>query len=334
MHLKSILLYNICYILLFFLLLLFSGNVFVTYSSDISSEMLPFADFLTKHGFRPAVSYFLLTQKTNEKKQNKPWIKLFKVHLQPPTLISQIDIFDNPVRCMDINKWKDRHLKDVSESAVISSVVWCENVDTEILWWVKCVFLQPSTLIIIAISPKYKEDVEGFGVDSHSLHTRYIYAMVSANQDRINVNLREKNVCDNQSLDLTFPDAEWIYPTRQFEFQIHTSAVPERIPGHFQIILLYIYFFSLFSPLCPSLKHFLQIKSVDAETRADLAPEHARLPVAAGHRGFAAAAAEGGEIHSSSGSRGTDAPHQACAPQLCSRTVKTLLCLRMRVPQF
>lgn len=206
-------------------------------------------------------------------------------------------------------------------------------LDSKILWWVKCVFSQPSTLIIIAISPKYKEDIEGFGVDSHSLHTRYIYAMVSANQDRIDVNFREKNVCDNQTLmNLTFPDAEWIYPTRQFEFQIHTSAVPERIPGHFQIILLYI--FSLFSPLYLSLKHFPQIKSVDAETRADLAPEHARLPVAAGHWESATAVAQGGEIHSSSSSRGTDAPHQACAPQLCLRTVKTLLCLCMRVLQF
>lgn len=204
-------------------------------------------------------------------------------------------------------------------------------LDSETLWCVKRIFLQPSTLIIIAISPKYKEDIEGSGVDSHSLHTRHIYAMVSADQDRINVNFRGKNLCDNQTLNLTFPDAEWIYPTRQFEFQIHPSAVPERNPGHFQIILPYIYFF-LYFPLWVSLKNFLQIKSVDAETRAELAPEHARLPVAAGHWGFAAAASQGGEIHSSSGSHGTDAHHQACAPQLCSRTVKTLLCLCM--PRF
>lgn len=125
--------------------------------------------------------------------------------------------------------------------------MWKCISDSEILWWVKCIFLQPSTLIIIAISPKYKEDVEGFGVDSHSLHTRYIYAMVSATQDRINVNFREKNACDNQTLNLTFPDAEWIYPTRQFEFQIHPSAVPEHIPGHFHIILPDFFFSSFHS---------------------------------------------------------------------------------------
>nr|XP_046269135.1 uncharacterized protein LOC124072048 isoform X2 [Scatophagus argus] len=88
-------------------------NVFITYSSDASSEIVPFVDFLTKQGFRTA-----------------------------------IDIFDSPVRRMDINKWKDSHLKD------------------------------PSTLIIIAISPKYKADIEGSVVDSHSLHTRYIHTMM------------------------------------------------------------------------------------------------------------------------------------------------------------
>ncbi|XP_047466554.1 uncharacterized protein LOC125023381 [Mugil cephalus] len=88
-------------------------NVFITYSSDLSSEMMPFVDFLTKQGFRPA-----------------------------------IDLFDNPVRLMDINKWKDSYLKD------------------------------PSTLIIIAISPKYKSDIEGSVVDSHGLHTKYIHSMM------------------------------------------------------------------------------------------------------------------------------------------------------------
>lgn len=38
---------------------------------------------------------------------------------------------------------------------------------------------QPSTLIIIAISPQYKADIQGSVVDSRSVHTRYIYAMVS-----------------------------------------------------------------------------------------------------------------------------------------------------------
>ncbi|XP_069008654.1 uncharacterized protein [Embiotoca jacksoni] len=88
-------------------------NVFITYSSDVSSEMVPFVDFLTKQGFRPA-----------------------------------IDLFDNPIRRMDINEWKDSYLKD------------------------------PLTLIIIAISPKYTADIEGSVVDSHGLHAKYIHSMM------------------------------------------------------------------------------------------------------------------------------------------------------------
>uniref|UniRef100_A0A8C4GK34 SEFIR domain-containing protein n=3 Tax=Dicentrarchus labrax TaxID=13489 RepID=A0A8C4GK34_DICLA len=49
---------------------------------------------------------------------------------------------------MDINKWKDSYLKD------------------------------PLTLIIIAVSPKYKADIEGSVVDSHGLHTKYIHSMI------------------------------------------------------------------------------------------------------------------------------------------------------------
>ncbi|XP_053291301.1 E3 ubiquitin ligase TRAF3IP2 [Pleuronectes platessa] len=88
-------------------------NIFITYSSDVCSEMVPFVDFLTKQGFRPA-----------------------------------IDLFDDPVRSLDINKWKDRYLKD------------------------------PSYLIIIAISPKYKADIDGLVVDSLGLHTKYIHSMM------------------------------------------------------------------------------------------------------------------------------------------------------------
>ncbi|XP_023256737.1 adapter protein CIKS-like isoform X1 [Seriola lalandi dorsalis] len=90
-------------------------NIFITYSSDVCSEMVPFVDFLTKQGFRPA-----------------------------------IDIFDNPIRRMDINKWKDSYLKD------------------------------PSNLIIIAISPKYKADIEGCVADSHALHNKYVHSMMQS----------------------------------------------------------------------------------------------------------------------------------------------------------
>ncbi|XP_026196201.1 uncharacterized protein LOC113148652 isoform X2 [Anabas testudineus] len=88
-------------------------NIFITYSSDASSEIVPFVDFLTKHGFRPAVN-----------------------------------IYDKSIRCMDINKWKDSYLND------------------------------PSILIVIAITPKYKSDIEGSVVDSHGLHTKYIHSIM------------------------------------------------------------------------------------------------------------------------------------------------------------
>ncbi|XP_067099846.1 E3 ubiquitin ligase TRAF3IP2-like [Osmerus mordax] len=88
-------------------------NIFVTYSEDASAEMVPFVEYLTRQGFRSA-----------------------------------IDIFDNPIRRMDINKWMDIYLKD------------------------------QSVIIIIAISPKYKADTEGSGVDRHGLHTKYIYSMM------------------------------------------------------------------------------------------------------------------------------------------------------------
>ncbi|XP_068437122.1 E3 ubiquitin ligase TRAF3IP2-like [Clinocottus analis] len=49
---------------------------------------------------------------------------------------------------MDNNKWKDGYLTD------------------------------PSTMIIIAISPKYKADIEGSVVDIQGLHTKYIHSMI------------------------------------------------------------------------------------------------------------------------------------------------------------
>ncbi|KAK2826419.1 hypothetical protein Q5P01_020633 [Channa striata] len=88
-------------------------NIFITCSSDVALEMISFMDFLTKHGFHPA-----------------------------------IDMFDNSVRCMDINKWKDSYLNN------------------------------PSNLIIVAISPKYKADIEGSVVDNQGLHTKYIHSMM------------------------------------------------------------------------------------------------------------------------------------------------------------
>ncbi|XP_062407281.1 E3 ubiquitin ligase TRAF3IP2 [Sardina pilchardus] len=88
-------------------------NLFITYSIDTADEIPPFVTFLRTQGFRPA-----------------------------------IDIFDEPVRRLDINKWMDSYLKD------------------------------KSVLIIMVISPKYKIDIEGDGSDEHGLHTKYIHSQL------------------------------------------------------------------------------------------------------------------------------------------------------------
>ncbi|XP_063078454.1 E3 ubiquitin ligase TRAF3IP2 [Engraulis encrasicolus] len=88
-------------------------NLFITYSIDTAEEIPTFVSFLMTQGFRPA-----------------------------------IDIFDDPVRRLDINKWMDSYLKD------------------------------KSVLIIMVISPKYKSDIEGHGSDEHGLHTKYIHSQL------------------------------------------------------------------------------------------------------------------------------------------------------------
>lgn len=108
----------------------------------------------------------------------------------------QIDIFDNPIRRMGITKWMDRFLNDVSLTIGAKSVYICHCLHLHSIWqWED--LLQKSVLIIVVISPKYKEDVEGDGDDDdHGLHTKYIHNQVSITQPwRQTDNSRGRCVC-------------------------------------------------------------------------------------------------------------------------------------------
>nr|XP_057946236.1 uncharacterized protein LOC131140112 isoform X2 [Doryrhamphus excisus] len=100
--------------------LLLPGNIFITYSSDSSTEMMALVDVLSKHGFRPAVG----------------------------TVDQTFKDVDQTFTDVDHTKWEDSFLKD------------------------------PSTPIIVAISPRYKADIEGCVEDSRGLHTKYIHTMM------------------------------------------------------------------------------------------------------------------------------------------------------------
>ncbi|XP_068610049.1 E3 ubiquitin ligase TRAF3IP2 [Brachionichthys hirsutus] len=85
-----------------------------------------------------------ITYSTDTARDIIPFVKL----LMDQGLETAIDIFDNPIRRMDTTKWMDTFLND------------------------------KSVLIIVVISPKYKQDVEGDGDDEHGLHTKYIHNQI------------------------------------------------------------------------------------------------------------------------------------------------------------
>ncbi|KAM9355890.1 E3 ubiquitin ligase TRAF3IP2 [Pholidichthys leucotaenia] len=109
-----------------------------------------------------------------------------------------IDMFESSLQSMGINKWMDSFLND------------------------------KSVLIIVVISPKYKEDVEGIGDDDHGLHTKYIHSQIQ--------NEYIQQGCLNFRLvPVLFPNAtkthvpSWLQSTRIFRWPHDTEDLLLRL---------------------------------------------------------------------------------------------------------
>ncbi|XP_039981527.1 E3 ubiquitin ligase TRAF3IP2-like [Xiphias gladius] len=125
-------------------------------------------------------------------------IILFTKFLTDQGFKPAIDIFDNPIRRMGITKWMDRYLND------------------------------KSVLIIVAISPKYKEDVEGDGDDDHGLHTKYIH-------NQIQNEFIQQGCLNFRLVPVLFPNAtkrnvpNWLQSTRIYRWPQDTQDLLLRL---------------------------------------------------------------------------------------------------------
>ncbi|XP_008310874.1 adapter protein CIKS [Cynoglossus semilaevis] len=125
-------------------------------------------------------------------------IILFTKFLTDQGFKPAIDIFDNPIRRMGITKWMDRYLND------------------------------KSVLIIVAISPQYKEDVEGNGNDDHGLHTKYIY-------NQIQNEFIQQGCLNFRLVPVVFPNAtkrhvpNWLQSTRIYRWPQDTQDLLLRL---------------------------------------------------------------------------------------------------------